>query len=137
MKMRKKLNCIMLVDDDQLDNRFHQIIIEGMDITEIIHVAENGLQAIKYLKQEDRILPELIFLDINMPKMNGWEFLEAYKDLEESQKSQIVIMMLTTSLNPSDKAKAQKISEITGFRVKPLSEEMLTEILGKYFPDNL
>ncbi len=127
----------MLVDDDQLDNRFHQIIIEGMDITEIIHVAENGLQAIKYLKQEDRILPELIFLDINMPKMNGWEFLEAYKDLEESQKSQIVIMMLTTSLNPSDKAKAQKISEITGFRVKPLSEEMLTEILGKYFPDNL
>ena len=127
----------MLVDDDQLDNRFHQIIIEGMDITDNIHTAENGLQAIKYLKQEDCIRPELIFLDINMPKMNGWEFLEAYKDLEEGQKSQIIIMMLTTSLNPSDKAKAQKISEITGFQVKPLSEEMLTEILEKYFPDNL
>ena len=137
MKMRKKLNCIMLVDDDQLDNRFHQIIIEGMDITDKIHTAENGLQAIKYLKQEDSVLPELIFLDINMPKMNGWEFLEAYKDLEEHQKSQIIIMMLTTSLNPSDKAKAQRISEITGFNVKPLSEEMLMEILEKYFPDNL
>ena len=127
----------MLVDDDQLDNRFHQIIIEGMDITDKIHTAENGLQAIKYLKQEDSVLPELIFLDINMPKMNGWEFLEAYKDLEEHQKSQIIIMMLTTSLNPSDKAKAQRISEITGFNVKPLSEEMLMEILEKYFPDNL
>ena len=127
----------MLVDDDSLDNRFHQIIIEEMGITDLIHIAQDGIEAINYLKRADSVKPDLIFLDINMPKMNGWEFLEAYKVLDEGQKSKIVIMMLTTSLNPWDRTKAEKISAITGFQVKPLSEEMLREILQKYFPEVL
>ena len=135
--MKKKLDCIMLVDDDSLDNRFHQIIIEEMGITDLIHIAQDGIEAINYLKRADSVKPDLIFLDINMPKMNGWEFLEAYKVLDEGQKSKIVIMMLTTSLNPWDRTKAEKISAITGFQVKPLSEEMLREILQKYFPEVL
>ncbi len=135
--MKKKLNCILLIDDNLEDNRFHQIIIKEMDITNCIQVAENGLEALDYLKKENHIIPEIIFLDINMPKMNGWEFLEEYKHLEEKQKAKTLVIMLTTSLNPDDEKKAKLIQEISGFRTKSLTEEMLTEILEQYFPEYL
>ena len=74
--MRKKLECILLIDDDDEDNFYHKIVIERMNITKRIEVAYNGLEALEFLQKESQIIPELIFLDINMPKMNGWEFLE-------------------------------------------------------------
>ena len=84
--MKKKLNCILLVDDDPDDNFYHQIIINEMNIVNHIDIAINGIEAITYLKKENQIPPEIIFLDINMPKMNGWEFLEQYKHLGIAQK---------------------------------------------------
>ncbi len=133
--MKKKLNCILLVDDDPDDNFFHQRIINKMEITHAIAVAKNGVEALEYLRKENQVIPELIFLDINMPKMNGWEFLEQYKTLDEKQKARITIMMLTTSANPDDVAKANSIEEVTGIRTKPLSVEMLNEILNEHFQD--
>jgi CheY-like chemotaxis protein len=135
--MKKKLNCILLVDDDDEDNFFHKIVIERMDVTDCIEVAENGIEALKFLKKENQAIPELIFLDINMPKMNGWEFLEEYKKLSPDQKARITIMMLTTSANPDDIKRAESIEEVDGYKTKPLSEEMLTDILCKHFPDYL
>jgi len=134
--MRKKLNCILLIDDNDADNHYHQIIIEQMNITESIQIAENGLEALAFLKKENQVAPELIFLDINMPKMNGWEFLEEYKNLDAKQKAEIVIVMLTTSANPDDIKRAETIAEVNGFKVKPLTEEMLNEILDKHFSSN-
>lgn len=133
--MKKKLNCILLVDDDPDDNFFHQRIINKMEITHSIAVAKNGVEALEYLRKENQVIPELIFLDINMPKMNGWEFLEEYKKLDKKQKARITIMMLTTSANPDDVVKANSIEEVTGIRTKPLSVEMLTEILDEHFQD--
>src|ERR1700761_5241318 len=124
----KKLNSILLVDDDDEDNEYHQIIINRMKAADKIYVAENGEEAIAFLKKENQELPELIFLDINMPRMNGWEFLAEYKKLSLSKK-QIIILMLTTSVNPADMEKAKKIEEISGFRVKPLTASMMKEIL--------
>jgi CheY-like chemotaxis protein len=123
------------VDDDPDDNFFHQRIINKMEITHAIAVAKNGVEALEYLRKENQVIPELIFLDINMPKMNGWEFLEQYKTLDEKQKARITIMMLTTSANPDDVAKANSIEEVTGIRTKPLSVEMLNEILNEHFQD--
>lgn len=133
--MKKKLNCILLVDDDHEDCYFHQIVINKMDITDSIQVAVNGLEALAFLKKEGQVIPELIFLDINMPKMNGWEFLEQYKFLDPKQKARITIMMLTTSANPADVKRAQEFKDVTGYKTKPLSVEMLTDILINYFPD--
>ncbi len=130
--MKKKLNCVLLVDDSDADNEFHQIIIERQGITENIRIAENGLKALEYLKDEAQLKPDLIFLDINMPRMNGWEFLENYKHLNVTHK-QIIIVMLTTSANPADIERAQKIAEVNGFKVKPLTAEMLDEIMETYF----
>lgn len=133
--MKKKLNCILLVDDDPDDNFFHQRIITKMDITNAIEVAKNGIEALEYLRKENQVIPELIFLDINMPKMNGWEFLLEYKDLDLSQKARITIMMLTTSANPDDIKRANEIEDVTGIKTKPLSVEMLNEILAMHFQD--
>lgn len=135
--MKKKLECILLVDDDHDDNFFHKIVIERMDITNKIEVAQNGIEALEYLQKENQVIPELIFLDINMPKMNGWEFLEQYKNLSPRQKSRITIMMLSTSSNPDDLKRAREIEDVTGYQTKPLSKEMLEDILNKYFSDYL
>ena len=133
--MRKKLNSILLVDDDQDDNYYHQIIINKMNITDNIDVAANGIEAISYLKNNRP--PDIIFLDLNMPRMNGWEFLEQYKDLSLAQKAKVLIIILTTSLNPDDIERAKQIEDVTGFETKPLSKEILTEILEKHFNDYL
>jgi len=133
--MKNKLNCIMLIDDDDDDNYFHQIIIDKMNITKHIEVALNGEEALNYLKKENKTHPEIIFLDINMPKMNGWEFMEIYKELRTDQKANVVVMMLTTSENPEDRKRAELYHEIIGFNSKPLTEELLAEILVKHFSD--
>jgi len=132
MKLKQKLSCILLVDDDYDDNLYHKIIIKKMEITESIDEVNNGLEALEYITARE-IPPELIFLDINMPKMNGWEFLEQYKDLDASQKAKTVIMMLSTSANPDEIQKAKEIEEVSGFQTKPLTPESMTEILQEHF----
>jgi len=134
--MKKKLNCILLVDDDAEDNYFHQIVINEMNITEHIEVALNGVEALNFLKKENQTHPDIIFLDINMPKMDGWEFMEAYKELRANQKAKVVVVMLTTSTNPSDKERAGQFPDIIGFNSKPLTEEILNRILERNFPED-
>lgn len=132
--MKKKLNCILLVDDNEADNNFHRIMIEEAQIAEHIDVEENGVDALAYLQREGQVPPDLIFLDINMPKMNGWEFLDEYKKVKADSRSKVIVM-LTTSQNPEDREKAAGISEVNGFQVKPISVEGLKKIVNKYFPD--
>ncbi len=135
--MKKKLNSILLVDDDPDDNYYHEIIINKMNIVNHIDIVVNGIEALAYLKKENHIPPEIIFLDLNMPKMNGWEFLDQYKKLELAQKAKVLIIILTTSANPDDIKKAKEIEDVTGFRTKPLSKEFLHEILEQHFQDHL
>ncbi len=135
--MKKKLNCILLVDDDESCNEFHQLIIEKTACTEKVEVAYDGEEALAFLKSSINGVhpePDIIFLDINMPGMNGWEFLEEYKKLEGEIKSKIVVM-LTTSLNPNDKTRAEKTGCVDGFRSKFLSIKDVNEILLKHFPE--
>jgi len=140
--MKNKLSCILLVDDDEPTNFLNQMVIEELGIAEQTRIAQNGMEALAYLKKtgvgdDDFPLPDLILLDINMPAMNGWEFLESYTNLPAHQKANVVIVMLTTSLNPDDRAKAHEISEVTGFETKPLTVDKLQVLLEKYFPEVL
>jgi len=130
--MKKKFKSILLIDDNAADNRYNQIILEEMNIVDKIEIAENGLEALKMLENPDQPQPELILLDINMPKMNGWEFLEAYKKLDKDEKNKKIVMILTTSMNPEDKAKADQSQRVSEFNIKPLTPEMLKNILSKY-----
>ena len=135
--MKKKLNCILLVDDDPDDNFYHQIIINEMNIVNHIDIVINGIEAIAYLKKGNQIPPEIIFLDLNMPKMNGWEFLEQYKHLNIAQKAKVLIVILTTSANPDHIKRAKEIQDVTGYETKPLTKELMMEILQQHFPNYL
>jgi CheY-like chemotaxis protein len=128
----KKLDCILFIDDDEDDNFFHQVVVKEMDGAHHIQIAESGFEALDFIKNRAKI-PDLIFLDINMPKMNGWEFLEEYRKLQRDHET--IIIMLTTSLNPMDKERSEKIPEIKGFKTKPLDAEMLKEIMRQHFDE--
>ena len=69
--------------------------------------------------------------------MNGWEFLEEYKNLSQAQKAKVLIVILSTSANPDDLKRAREIQEVTGFETKPLSKEILMEILEKHYKEYL
>ena len=136
--MNKKLNCVLLIDDDESTNFLHEVIIGQAGITEKVLAVQSGKAALEYLTSKENgkhPQPDLIFLDINMPGMNGWEFMDEYKKLSEEQQGKFVVVMLTTSLHPEDEAKARTMSEIHDFRNKPLTVEMLQEIMESYFPE--
>ncbi|MDB5272229.1 MAG: Two-component response regulator [Chitinophagaceae bacterium] len=136
----KKINCILLIDDNPADNEFHAIKIKKADVCQRVESATSGLKALEYIKKsgepgqsETYPKPDLIFLDINMPGMNGFEFLEEYNKLDEKLKSKVVIIMLTTSLNPDDEKRALNNKDVTEFQHKPLSVEILKETIEKFF----
>jgi len=132
----KKLKEILLIDDNPADNFIHRDLIETMDITETINEAHNGEAAVDYLRaakaDPDRLMPDLIFLDINMPLMNGWEFLDQVRE-EALLEHSIIVMMLTTSLNPDHRASAERSPELDGFLGKPLTRETVIDILTTHF----
>jgi CheY-like chemotaxis protein len=137
--MKQKLNCILLIDDDEPTNFLNRMVIEEVDCASRIEIMQSARDALKYLTNAtpngDYPRPDLVFLDINMPAMDGWEFIEKYNQLPEEQKAKIIVVMLTTSFNPEDELKARKISGVSGFRNKPLTPEILNQVLQKHFPD--
>lgn len=136
--INQKLENVLLVDDDEGTNFLNERIIRLSGYVNNIVKAHNGIQALEYLKlkiNSKHPQPEFILLDINMPAMNGWEFMEAYSQLDEAQKAQIIIVMLSTSLNPDDEKKAREIKEINDFRSKPLTMKMFTDLVEDFFPN--
>ena len=136
--IKDKLELILFIDDDAATNFLHNRTADYADCAKKVMTFESAVNALEYLKandSEDYIRPNLIFLDINMPVMNGWEFIDEYNNLDESLRSDFVLVMLTTSLNPLDKTKAESLNLISDFQSKPLRSEDLIEIIQTNFPE--
>ncbi|WEK34197.1 MAG: response regulator [Candidatus Pseudobacter hemicellulosilyticus] len=140
--MKQQLNCILLIDDDEPTNFLNKMVIEEAGIARHILVEQSAEDALDYLQGKmppdpgvDCPIPDLIFLDINMPAMDGWEFLDRYKQLPADQQAAIIVVMLTTSFNPEDEVKARSIGLISEFRNKPLNPRMLLDIIREHFPE--
>jgi CheY-like chemotaxis protein len=137
----RDLNCILLIDDDTPTNFIHRKVIEKSKIEAHIQVATSAKEGLdfltyagKYADSEIIPRPGIIFLDINMPGMNGWDFMDAFRSLPRAQKEQIAVIMLTTSLNLDDRERALQDEDIVTFIHKPLRPETVVELVEAYFP---
>lgn len=125
----------MLVDDDDISNFVTKDAIAEAGITEEIFIAMNGEEGLKILEEkvkEKSLRPMLVFLDINMPVMDGFEFLESYSGMPEEIQDSTHIVMLTSSTDDEDVRRA-KLHTISGYIPKPLTKEKLEEVISKLY----
>jgi CheY-like chemotaxis protein len=124
---------ILLVDDNYIDNYIsEQVLIDVNPDFEII-AKSSGMDALDYLKnecQEGHSFPDLIFLDINMPKMDGFGFLDELRSFPDSVLKSCNVVMLTSSNYPEDKLKAMQSPYVKHYFNKPLNTDVLNELLG-------
>jgi CheY-like chemotaxis protein len=123
----QNFHAIILIDDDPINNLINRKLISKLDINQRIEVfleAEKALAHIAKLKTSEK---SLIFLDINMPVMNGWDFLHEYVKKFEGREDKIV--MLSSSIDYQDRQKAQKQPCVEAFIEKPLTPDKLKKLL--------
>ena len=132
------LSCVLLVDDDDTTNYLNQTLLRRMAIADAVLVAGNGQEALDLLHRHcasaaSPTCPALVLLDMKMPLMNGFEFLQAYTRCRPTDNPAAVIIMLTTSLNPRDVAQLHGLP-ISGYLTKPLTRDKITQVLLEHFP---
>ncbi len=122
---------VLLVDDDSVCNFINEATLNKLGIAKEIHSALNGKEALDLINGYflgDRSIPDVIFLDLNMPIMDGFQFIEAFKRLEYPKKDKILIVVLTSSANPDDITKVKSLG-IDHYMTKPINEEKLMALL--------
>lgn len=129
----KKISSVCLIDDDSATNFINQRMLKLSQAVENITVMESASVALQHLQNADGAQPDLILLDINMPGMDGWEFLNEYSRVLDHATNRPVIVMLTSSINPQDIKQARKFGQVSDFKSKPLTLETIQAILNKHF----
>ncbi len=120
----------VLIDDNEADNVFHEIMIRRAGFKGEIMIFENGVDALDWFEAEHDWSPTCVFLDINMPMMDGFEMAEKATPLLED-KPTVVLVMLTSSGSPVDRKRAESMEIINDFVTKPLSVEMVKKLLAQ------
>jgi len=122
---------VLLVDDDSVCNFINEVTLNKLGVAKEIHSALNGQEALDLINGYflgDRSIPDVILLDLNMPIMDGFQFIEAFKRLEYPKKDKILIVVLTSSANPEDVKKAKSLG-VDHYMTKPINEEKLLALL--------
>ena len=124
----------MLIDDNEIDNLINQKMIEAAAVTENIYTHTGAKSAIEFLKNmeklemADQVLPDVIFLDIDMPLMDGFQFLDEFEKLTNIAKKKCKIVMLTSSINPQDFNRSKKYENVRLYLNKPLSHDSIVKL---------
>ena len=129
-----KMNEIMLIDDDRATNYLSQYVIDELGCCENLSIhdmAQDALDDIQRRLDRQSPLPDVIFLDLNMPRINGWEFLEIYEKFDLSScDSRPSIYVLSTTMNPKDRIRAESVESVVKFYAKPLTERIIVETMA-------
>ncbi|MFC6097900.1 response regulator [Flavobacterium qiangtangense] len=124
------LQKILCVDDDPITLMLYKMVIAKSSFTEEIITAKNGQEALDYYDNlnvaNDFCCPELVFLDLNMPVMGGWEFLDNFNQSEYDQfNKKTKVIVLSSTIDPNDIEKSKKYPMVIDFMSKPITKEML------------
>ncbi|MES2574332.1 MAG: response regulator [Bacteroidota bacterium] len=129
------LDTILYIDDDPIALMLSKMVINKSLFSSEIITAKNGQEALNYFKllkdKSTEKQPQLIFLDLNMPVMGGWEFLDCFSTAEYSNYSTIKVIILSSTIDPDDLEKAKKYPMVVDFLSKPISKEMLEYVKTK------
>jgi len=137
----KHLQRILLIDDSETDNFIHCRRFNKLGMAEQIEVCTNGRLGRDYLTTPTAgghfPRPDLLFLDINMPVMDGWEFLEAYRYLPDHQRATVTVALLTTAVGEEYVQRAYSYGVVNAHEAKPLSSDKLGKLMQRFFPNCL
>jgi CheY-like chemotaxis protein len=126
------IRTLLIIDDDEVFVYLTKKTIEQTNLINLINVFGNGLDAINFIKENidnPDSLPEIILLDLSMPIMDGWDFLEDYLLLMPKLSRKINIYIVSSSISPFDIVKAKSISAVSDYIIKPITREKLIEII--------
>jgi CheY-like chemotaxis protein len=133
--MKRTLRRVYLIDDDPTFNFITKLLLKKISFAdEIIDFmdASEALARLQNTASDPQVMPDLIFLDLNMPGMDGWDFLDVYKTLPATFLQQCKLYILTSSIDPSDKSKSLSYQCVTDFITKPLGLDRVTKIKEEF-----
>ena len=133
------LETVLCIDDDPITLMLCKMVITKASFSKEIATAKNGEEALKYFNilnqtnsdYELKKYPQLIFLDLNMPVMGGWDFLDSFSTAEYSDFNETKVIILSSTIDPEDLEKSKKYSMVIDFLSKPISKEMLEYLKDK------
>lgn len=129
----KKLRNIVLVDDNETTSFLNNRLLSRLNVAEQVHTFSKADKAFEFLWGADQTdVPELVFVDLKMPGMDGFEFLKLYDALPEDSKDKTVMAVLTTSMHSADTARVAQYPNVE-YLAKPLTEEKMEKLLKKRF----
>jgi CheY-like chemotaxis protein len=130
----KKIDIAFIVDDDQIYVFGLKKLLAINNLCKNILVFENGEKALNYITpimSNGDELPDIILLDLNMPVMDGWEFLDEFTKIKPKLNKKIEIYMVSSSINPADMEKAKQYEELTDYLIKPISIDELSKVFNE------
>ncbi|WP_298754165.1 response regulator [uncultured Psychroserpens sp.] len=134
--MNDKIKLACIIDDDSIYVNLIRKIIETKKLCDNLLVFNDGKDGIEYFETilqnlEDEFIPEVILLDLNMPVMDGWEFIERFTAIRNKLKKTITLYVVSSSINQSDIAKAKSLSSVKNYLVKPVEIDQLEAVFTK------
>ncbi len=124
---------VLLIDEDATNNLIFKKLATSTKLTDNLVTCISAMDALNYLNdcvKTNDMLPEVVFLDLKMPVMSGWEFLDEYQKIKASFGAQVRIFILSTSNNPDDFKRAKTYPDVEEYLVKPLSIKILKDIIA-------
>lgn len=135
----RRFRQVAVVDDDFVFRTCFEILLKSEDFAADILSFEQARAALDYLRTTDpssEAYPDLLFLDINMPEINGWQFLDEFARLPAANRTELPIFVLSSSIDPRDLQRSREYESVLGYIAKPLTRENLIHVSGYFVEED-